>query len=101
MATPLSPGSEAREKDRVSLLLDINRVLLLEVMRLQAVQAEAKAKSEVEDKKDDKRDGPEGAKDKEKKDEKAKEKPKIDPVTGKEFVEYVPRLYCTHIGPLY
>lgn len=91
MATPLSPGSEVREKDRVSLLLDINRVLLLEVMRLQAVQAEAKAKAKVEsdDKKDEKEDGAEGAKDKEKKDEKAKEKPKIDPVTGKEFVEYV------------
>lgn len=89
MATPLSPGSEVREKDRVSLLLDINRVLLMEVMRLQAVQAEAKAKVESDDKKDDKEDGAEGAKDKEKKDDKAKEKPKIDPVTGKEFVEYV------------
>lgn len=89
MATPLSPGSEVREKDRVSLLLDINRVLLMEVMRLQAVQAEAKAKVESDDKKNEKEDGAEGAKDKEKKDEKAKEKPKIDPVTGKEFVEYV------------
>jgi hypothetical protein len=38
MATPLSPGSEAREKDRVTLLLEINRELLLEVMRLQAAQ---------------------------------------------------------------
>jgi hypothetical protein len=42
LASPLSPGSEAREKERVTLLLDINRELLLEVMRLQAVQAEAK-----------------------------------------------------------
>jgi hypothetical protein len=87
MSTPLSPGSEAREKDRVSLLLDINRVLLMEVMRLQAVQAEAKAKVEAEDKKDEKEDGAEGAKDTEKKEEKPKEKPNIDPVTGKEFVE--------------
>ncbi|OBT49599.1 hypothetical protein VE04_09988, partial [Pseudogymnoascus sp. 24MN13] len=92
MATPLSPGSEVREKDRVSLLLDINRVLLMEVMRLQAVQAEAKAKVESDDKKDDKEDGAEGAKDKEKKDDKAKEKPKIDPVTGKEFVECMRRI---------
>ncbi|KFY99865.1 hypothetical protein V498_00468 [Pseudogymnoascus sp. VKM F-4517 (FW-2822)] len=92
MATPLSPGSEVREKDRVSLLLDINRVLLMEVMRLQAVQAEAKAKVESDDKKDEKEDGAEGAKDKEKKDEKAKEKPKIDPVTGKEFVECMRRI---------
>ncbi|KFY52138.1 hypothetical protein V497_08629 [Pseudogymnoascus sp. VKM F-4516 (FW-969)] len=92
MATPLSPGSEVREKDRVSLLLDINRVLLLEVMRLQAVQAEAKAKVESDDKKDDKDDGSEGAKDKDKKEEKPKEKPKIDPVTGKEFVECMRRI---------
>ena len=40
--TPLSPASENREKERVSLLLDINRELLMEVMRLQALQAEAK-----------------------------------------------------------
>ena len=89
MSMPLSPGSEVREKDRVSLLLDINRVLLLEVMRLQAVQAEAKAKLEAEDKKDAKEDGSDGGKDKEKKEEKAKEKPKIDSVTGKEFIECV------------
>lgn len=38
MATPLSPGAETREKDRVTLLLEINRELLLEVMRLQAAQ---------------------------------------------------------------
>ena len=42
LSTPLSPGSEVREKERVSLLLEINKELLLEVMRLQAVQAEAK-----------------------------------------------------------
>lgn len=83
MATPLSPGSESREKDRVSLLLDINRVLLMEVMRLQTAQAEAKAKSEAEDKDEKKDDGTGGEKEKEKKDE----KPKIDPVMGKEFVE--------------
>ena len=41
-ATPLSPGSEVREKERVTLLLEINRELLMEVMRLQAAQAEAK-----------------------------------------------------------
>ena len=42
LATPLSPGSEAREKDTVTVLLEINKHLLLEVMRLQAAQAEAK-----------------------------------------------------------
>ncbi|TAQ90021.1 hypothetical protein B7494_g1657 [Chlorociboria aeruginascens] len=42
MATPLSPGSEAREKERVSLLLEINGQLLLECMRCQTAQAEAK-----------------------------------------------------------
>ncbi|KAF2233779.1 hypothetical protein EV356DRAFT_503320 [Viridothelium virens] len=34
-ATPLSPGAQARERDRVILLLDINRVLLQEVLKLQ------------------------------------------------------------------
>lgn len=42
MAAPLSPGSETRERERVTLLLEINRELLLEVMRLQALQAEHK-----------------------------------------------------------
>ncbi|KAH7360198.1 hypothetical protein BKA65DRAFT_492607 [Rhexocercosporidium sp. MPI-PUGE-AT-0058] len=42
MATPLSPGSESREKERVTLLLDINRELLMEVMKIQAAQVEAK-----------------------------------------------------------
>jgi hypothetical protein len=42
IATPLSPGSETRERDRVTVLLEINKYLLLEVMRLQAVQAEGK-----------------------------------------------------------
>ena len=49
MVTPLSPGSEAREKDRVTLLLEINRELLLEVMRLQAAQlAEKQAEKKDE-----------------------------------------------------
>jgi hypothetical protein len=47
IATPLSPGSEAREKERVTLLLDINRELLLECMRLNSI-AEAKAQAEAE-----------------------------------------------------
>lgn len=33
--TPLSPGAQTRERDRVTLLLDINRVLLQEVLKLQ------------------------------------------------------------------
>jgi hypothetical protein len=47
IATPLSPGSEAREKERVTLLLEINRELLLECMRLNGI-AEAKAQAEAE-----------------------------------------------------
>lgn len=46
MAPPLSPGAESRERERVTVLLEINRELLLEVMRLQNVQAEAKKESE-------------------------------------------------------
>lgn len=38
IASPLSPGSQTREKERVSLLLDINTELLMEVMHLQVLQ---------------------------------------------------------------
>jgi hypothetical protein len=38
----LSPGSETRERDRATVLLEINKYLLMEVMRLQAVQADSK-----------------------------------------------------------
>jgi hypothetical protein len=77
--TPLSPASEAREKERVSLLLDINRELLMEVMRLQAVQAEAK--KEQASPKPPTADTQSG-------DSKPPERPN-PAVTGKEFVEYV------------
>jgi hypothetical protein len=75
--TPLSPASEAREKERVSLLLDINRELLMEVMRLQAVQAGAK--KEQASPKPATTDAQSG-------DSKPPEKPN-PAVTGKEFVE--------------
>jgi hypothetical protein len=74
LATPLSPGSESREKERVSLLLDINRELLMEVMRVQAVQAEGKKEAV------DKTEG-----------DKPAEKPNAAAIAaaGKDFVEYV------------
>ncbi|PQE31370.1 glutamine repeat -1 protein [Rutstroemia sp. NJR-2017a WRK4] len=43
LATPLSPGSEHREKERVSVLLEINREMLFEVVRIQGLQAKAKS----------------------------------------------------------
>lgn len=43
--TPLSPESEVREKERVNILLVINKELLLEVMRLQAAQNDSKEDS--------------------------------------------------------
>ncbi|ESZ99079.1 hypothetical protein SBOR_0489 [Sclerotinia borealis F-4128] len=43
MATPLSPGSELREKERVTVLLDINGEILIEVMRIIALQTELKS----------------------------------------------------------
>lgn len=73
---PLSPGGESREKERVSLLLDINKYLLMEVMKLQDAQAAAKAAKEAAD-------AQEGG-----------EKPKamVDPGMGKEFVECMRRI---------
>jgi hypothetical protein len=38
MATPLSPGSKSRERERVTLLLEINRELLISVIELQNMQ---------------------------------------------------------------
>jgi hypothetical protein len=85
MATPLSPGSEVREKDRVTLLLEINRELLLEVMRLQAVQQAEK----LAEKKDDpaaSTNSPDstGDKDKSEKEKTAKS------VSSREYFECVP-----------
>jgi hypothetical protein len=75
LASPLSPGSQFKEKERVSLLLDINTELLMEVMHLQVLQGEQK--------KDMSKDttSPEGAADKEKS-QKLKE-------LSQEYVEYV------------
>lgn len=71
---PLNPGGESREKERVSLLLDINKYLLMEVMKLQDAQAAAKAAKEAA----------EG--------EKEKSKVTVDPGMGKEFVECMRRI---------
>ncbi|KAF7872375.1 hypothetical protein EAF04_003296 [Stromatinia cepivora] len=43
MGTPLSPGSEVREKERVTVLLDINKEMLKEVMQIIALQTELKS----------------------------------------------------------
>ncbi|KAH6895378.1 hypothetical protein B0T10DRAFT_214359 [Thelonectria olida] len=41
-ATPLSPGSESRDRERFALLLDINHELLYESIQIQATQQELK-----------------------------------------------------------
>jgi hypothetical protein len=81
----MSPGSEAREKERVTLLLDINRELLLEVMRLQSIQAEAKAKTEAMEKGEEGK-GDKNGDGKESEAEKEKDKDRAN-VVAKEFVE--------------
>ena len=83
VATPLSPGSEVREKERVTLLLEINRELLLEVMRLQAAQNEAKKEESAANPASP--DGPDKEKTEKEKTEKAeKAKP-----ASREYFEYV------------
>jgi hypothetical protein len=77
VATPLSPGSESREKERVTLLLEINNGLLKEVMRIQGIQAEVKEAAAAA--------SPEGA-DKEKAEKERAEKLKTP---SREYVEYV------------
>jgi hypothetical protein len=81
VATPLSPGSEAREKERVTLLLDINRELLAEAMRLQAAQAEAKKEEPAANSTAD------GSAEKEKTEKEKAEK--IKSASGREYIEYV------------
>ncbi|OLN97601.1 hypothetical protein CCHL11_01162 [Colletotrichum chlorophyti] len=45
VSTPLSPGSESREQERFSLLLEINQELLFESMQLQHTVSELKKES--------------------------------------------------------
>jgi hypothetical protein len=42
MQAPMSPGSEARDKERFNLLLEINQELLYESVQLQYTQQEMK-----------------------------------------------------------
>lgn len=42
MITPLSPGTQSREKERFALLLDINHELLYESIQIQTSQQELK-----------------------------------------------------------
>jgi hypothetical protein len=70
----MSPGSEAREKERVTLLLEINVELLKTVLALQAAQ-------QAEKKEENATSGAEAPADKEKQEKKA--------ASGREYVEYV------------
>ena len=45
VAPPMSPGSEAKEKQRVTLLLDINIQLLMEASRIQTITNAEKVKA--------------------------------------------------------
>ncbi|TVY85836.1 hypothetical protein LAWI1_G008231, partial [Lachnellula willkommii] len=83
IASPLSPGSEFREKERVTLLLDINQVLLMEAISLQASQAEAKKEETKEN-----TGSPDGEKEKADK-EKAD---KLKAASSREYVECMRRL---------
>ena len=85
VATPLSPGAESREKDRVTLLLEINRELLLEVMRLQAAQLAEKQALEKEEAAAS-TNSPESTGDKDKTE---KERGKVKSVSSREYFEYV------------
>jgi hypothetical protein len=89
--TPLSPSSEAREKDRVTLLLEINRELLLEVMRLQAAQ-QAEKQAEKKDDVAANTNSPDNAGDK---DRSEKEKAvKSSSVSSREYYEHVSQNYA-------
>ena len=87
VATPLSPGSEVREKERVTLLLDINRELLLECIRMNPLAQPA----QNETKKDESASStasPDGTeKEKAEKEREKPEKPKPQPT--REYFEYV------------
>ena len=88
MATPLSPGSESRERERVTLLLEINRELLMAVIELQnAQQAE---------KKEEAASAAANSTPTEEKDKAEKERAeKAKAASGREYVEYVSVRPCT------
>ena len=83
IATPLSPGSEAREKDRVTLLLEINRELLLECMRLNSI---AEGKSQAENEKNEAASTTASPDTEKEKDEKEKEGDKPAQKTVRDFL---------------
>lgn len=93
VATPLSPGSEVREKERVTLLLDINRELLLECMRLNSI-AEGKLQAETEKNEAASStaspDGPE-------KEKEEKEKEKTEKAPAKLIKDYLTREYYEYV----
>jgi hypothetical protein len=85
VATPLSPGSEAREKERVTLLLEINRELLMTVIDWQNAQQAEKEESASIASTTTSTDQDKAEKDK-------GEKNKLS--TGREYVEYVCPYFC-------
>ncbi|KAJ5054881.1 uncharacterized protein L3040_001143 [Drepanopeziza brunnea f. sp. 'multigermtubi'] len=88
--TPLSPGSEAREKDRVSLLLEINSSLLLEVIHLQQAHAEATKKDGPPT--TNSPDGAENEKSEQEKERAEKEKAEKARPSSREYAECMRRL---------
>jgi hypothetical protein len=81
LSTPLSPGSESREKERVTLLLEINRELLMEVMRMNAQNAQSEVKKD---------EGAATSPDGSEKDKGEKEKAQTTkPPASREYFEYV------------
>jgi len=89
----LSPGSEAREKERVTLLLEINRELLQECMRLNSI-AEAKAQAETEkNEAASATASPNGPQ----KDKEEKEKEKAEKPPPKQTRDYLTREYYEYV----
>jgi len=87
MATPLSPGSEVRERERVAILLEINRELLLESMRLHAAEQAAEQVKKVEEAAAA-TDSPDSTGDK----DKAEKEKTMKTITSREYFECMRRL---------
>ncbi|RFU30580.1 hypothetical protein B7463_g5802, partial [Scytalidium lignicola] len=83
VSNPQSPGSEAREKERVTLLLEINRELLLESMLLQGLIAEGKEAAAAANA---------NATDPQAAEKEKAEKDKAQTMIGKEYLECMRRL---------
>lgn len=90
VAANAGPEAEAREKERLSLLLDINQELLMVAMRIQAAQ-NAEKQAEKKEESAANTNSPASTENMDKTEQEKADKPK--PATSRDYFECVPVIY--------